>query len=136
MNKNLSEKAAHRKRLSFKELTSKNIFLCTLLCLVAGNRFFQRTVFLYFTKVVATIYFSVDAVFLEQHLRQWIAYILCIWSWNFEIYLKGIELIRNSSCSHLFDEWHFFYNKRTIAATDSFKFTVFLRVVAMRYHSY
>ena len=136
MNKNLSEKAANKKRLSSKEIASKNIFPCTLLRLIAGNRFFQRTVFLYFTKVVTAIFSSVDAVFLEQHLQQWIVYIICIWPWNFEIYLKGIELIRNSSCSHLFDEWHFFYNKRTIPATNSFKFTVFLRVVAMRYHSY
>ena len=39
----------------------------------------------------------------------------------------GIELIHKSSCSHLFDELPFFYYKRVIAATHSFKFTVFLR---------
>ena len=43
------------------------------------------------------------------------------------LFFKGIELIRNSSCSHSFDEWLFFYYKRTIAATHSFKFTVFLQ---------
>ena len=42
-------------------------------------------------------------------------------------FFKGIELIRNSSCSHPFDEWLFFYYKRVIAATHSFKFTVFLQ---------
>ena len=42
-------------------------------------------------------------------------------------FFKGIELIRNSSSSHLFDEWPSFYYKRVIAATYSFKFTVFLQ---------
>ena len=39
----------------------------------------------------------------------------------------GIELIHKSSCSHPFDELPFFYYKRVIAATQSFKFTVFLQ---------
>ena len=39
----------------------------------------------------------------------------------------GIELIHKSSCSHPFDELPFFYYKRVIAATHSFKFTVFLQ---------
>ena len=39
----------------------------------------------------------------------------------------GIELIRKSSCNHPFDDVPFFYYKRTIAATHSFKFTVFLQ---------
>ena len=39
----------------------------------------------------------------------------------------GIEFIRNSSCSHPFDEFSFFYYKRTIAARHYFKFTVFLQ---------
>ena len=38
---------------------------------------------------------------------------------------KGIELIRKSSCSHPFNELPFFYYERGIAATHSFKFTVF-----------
>ena len=42
-------------------------------------------------------------------------------------FFKGIELISNSSCSDPFDEWPIFYNKKTIAATHSFKFTVFLQ---------
>ena len=39
----------------------------------------------------------------------------------------GIELIHQSSCSHPFDELPFFYCKRVITATHSFKFTVFLQ---------
>ena len=45
----------------------------------------------------------------------------------FDRYFKGIELIHNSGFSLPFDEWPFLYYKRTIAATHSFKFTVFLR---------
>ena len=37
------------------------------------------------------------------------------------------ELIHKSSCSHPFDELPFFYYKRVIAATHSFKFTMFLK---------
>ena len=44
----------------------------------------------------------------------------------FEKYLKGIELIRNSSCRHPFDESPVFYYKRAITASHSFKFAMFL----------
>ena len=37
------------------------------------------------------------------------------------------ELILKSSCSHPFSELPFFYYKRVIAATHSFKFTMFLQ---------
>ena len=40
---------------------------------------------------------------------------------------KGIESICKSSCSHPFNELPFFYYKRAIAVTHSFKFTVFLQ---------
>ena len=43
----------------------------------------------------------------------------------FDTYLKSIQLNRNSDCSHPFDILPFFYYKRKIAATHSFKFTVF-----------
>ena len=43
------------------------------------------------------------------------------------MYLKGIELICNSSCSQTFDEWFFLYYKRTIAVMNSFKFTMSLQ---------
>ena len=39
----------------------------------------------------------------------------------------GIELIHKSNCSHQFDEFPFFYYKGVIAATHSFKFTMFLQ---------
>ena len=39
----------------------------------------------------------------------------------------GIELIHKLSCSHPFDELPFFYYKKVITATHSFKFTVFLQ---------
>ena len=39
----------------------------------------------------------------------------------------GIELIRKSSCGHPFDDLPFFYYKRVISATHSFKFTVFCK---------
>ena len=57
----------------------------------------------------------------------------------FDRYFEGIELIPpSSSCIHLFHEWSFFYYKRTIAGTHSFKFTVLCRtrVVAKGYYSY
>ena len=38
----------------------------------------------------------------------------------------GIELILKSSCGHPFTELPFFYYKRVIAATHSFKFSMFL----------
>ena len=40
---------------------------------------------------------------------------------------EDIELIRKSSCNHPFNKLSFFYNKRAIAATHSFRFTVFLQ---------
>ena len=40
---------------------------------------------------------------------------------------KGTELIRKSSCSHPLNELYFSYYEREIAATYSFKFTVFLQ---------
>ena len=38
---------------------------------------------------------------------------------------KDIELIHHSSCSHTFYKWPFFYYAKAVAATHSFKFTVF-----------
>ena len=42
-------------------------------------------------------------------------------------FFKGIELICDSSCSHLMNGPFFFYHKRVIATTHSFKFSVFLQ---------
>ena len=47
---------------------------------------------------------------------------------------KGIEFICDSCCSHPFDEWPFSYKIRAIAASHSFKFTVFFKT--WRYHKY
>ena len=84
---------------------------------------FQGTVFHYFTKVAAAIHSSMDRVFFKKSIR---IHELRIYN-VFDMYLKGIESIRNSSCSHSFDEWLFFYYKRTIKTTHSFKFTMFLQ---------
>ena len=46
-------------------------------------------------------------------------------NWSHPFFI-GIKLIQKCSCSHPFDELPFFCNKRVIAATYSFKFTVFL----------
>ena len=40
-------------------------------------------------------------------------------------FFKDIELIRNSSRSHPFDEWPFLCYEIVIAVTRSFKFTIF-----------
>ena len=42
-------------------------------------------------------------------------------------FFKGIELIHKSSCSHPLHELPFFYYKRVITDTHSFKFTVFMQ---------
>ena len=98
--KNPCEIAAHKKRLRSKVAVSKKISL------------------------------KVDALsrreqFFLQCLQSTCSHELRIYN-VFGRYLKGIELIRNSSCSHPLDEWLVFYYERTIAATHSFKFTLFL----------
>ena len=59
-----------------------------------------------------------------------------VFLWN--KHLQSSLLIDHSSCSHLFDERLFFYCKRALALSSSFKFTVFFlnrrRLVARRYH--
>ena len=57
---NLSEIVAHKKKLSSN--------VVALLCLIAGNSFFQSTVFCCFTKVVAAIHSSMDTVFFRRAL--------------------------------------------------------------------
>ena len=52
--------------------------------------------------------------------------VLCFFETIIPVF-KNIELIRHSSCSHRFNEWPFFYYKRAVAATHSFKFTGFLQ---------
>ena len=64
-----SEVATDKKRLWLKVVVFKKIILCSLLYLVAGNRFFQSTVFLYFKKVVVAIHFSMILYFLLKKGR-------------------------------------------------------------------
>ena len=106
MYKNLNEMAAHKKGLWPEVVVPKIFFLCILLCLNAGNSFFQSTVFLYFTEVVVVIHAVMDTVFiLEKHLQSWIVYIQCTWQiflfkkyWNLKgalaaIYLKSAVIV-------------------------------------------
>ena len=68
MYKNPKEIAAHKKRLPFKVVVPKKKFPQRLLGLVAGNSFFQGTVFRYFTKVAAAIHSSMVRVFFKRAL--------------------------------------------------------------------
>ena len=100
MYKNLNEMAAHEKGLWPEVVVPKIFFLCILLCLNAGNSFFQSTVFLYFTEVAAVIHSLMDTVFiLEEDLQSWIVHIQCIWQiflfkeyWNLKGALAAIYL--------------------------------------------
>ena len=83
----------------------------------------------YFKGTLTAIHLRGTVITSEGHL-QWSSI-----SWGYCVFLKqalivipffkGIELIRNSSCNHPLDELPFFYYQRVIAATHSFKFTVF-----------
>ena len=95
MHENPSEIAIHMKRLSSKVVGPEKISV-KLLRLVAGNSFFQGTMFHYFTKIATSIHCSMDAV----SFRRALAAMNCVYT----MYLKGIEFILNSSCSHPFDE--------------------------------
>ena len=77
MYKILRETAAHKKGLSSEVVVpKKRFFLCSLLCLIAENSFFQGTMFLYFTKVVAAIHSLMDTIFiLEEYLQPLINYV-------------------------------------------------------------
>ena len=84
-----------------------------LLCLVGGNSFFQSTMFLCFTKVVAVIHSLMDMLFFKRALPAWQI---------FESYWVNSQFQLQPSIP-LNDP--FFLYKRTIAATHSFRFTVF-----------
>ena len=80
MYKNFIEMTVHKKGLWFEVVVPKKHFFVSLMCLIAGNSFFQSIVFLYFTKIVTAIHFLMDTVFIiEEHLQPWINYIQCIW---------------------------------------------------------
>ena len=84
----------------------------------------------YFKVALAAIHFSCTIIFSGGHM-QWSSIFngtVFLLSKHLHSFLFiGIELIHNSSCSHPFDEFPFFYYKRVNAATHSFKFTVFLQ---------
>ena len=82
----------------------------------------------YFKGALATLHLSRTIIFSGGHL-QWSNIFNSTVSFKQALvaipFFIGIELIHKSSCSHPFDELPFFYYKRVIAATHSFKFTVF-----------
>ena len=126
--------------------SQKTFFLCSLLYLIAGNSFFQSTVFLYFTELVAAIHSLMDIAFiLGEHLVPWIIYIQFIWQmflfkayWMVPslfqestcsdlVFLRVLCFFQISTCNHPFNEWHFFYYKSVVTATYSFKTNVFFQ---------
>ena len=87
---------------------------------------FLFKVYFYFKGTLAAIHLSGTTIILGNHL-QWSSIFkgtLFLLNKHIPIF-KGIELIRKFSCSHPFNELFFFYYERAIAATHSFKFTVF-----------
>ena len=73
MHKNLCEMAAHKKGLWSDVVVPKKHFFCILLCWIVRNNFFQSTLFLYVTKVVAAIHFLMDTIFiLEERFQSWL----------------------------------------------------------------
>ena len=82
----------------------------------------------HFKGAVAAIHLNGTIVISRGHL-QWSSILKnTLFPLNRAIpFFIGIELIHKSSCSHPFDELPFFYYKRVITATHSFKFTVFLQ---------
>ena len=105
MYKNYSEIAAHKKRLWSKVSPNKTFFpfppLVTVFNLREGS--FSETVFLYFTKIVATIHFSVETVFLRRALGA----INCVYT----MYFKGAD------CSRLNPGWSFMVTCLNICQT-------------------
>ena len=99
MFKNLSEIEARKKDFdpSSVVVPKKLFFSFRLLYLIAGNRFFQSTVFLYFTKVVAANHSSMDTVFFRSAL----ATINCKYTMYLtDISISGALLFQRSTCDH------------------------------------
>ena len=104
--------------------------LATISCIYKMYwQIFLFNAYFYFKGTLTAIHLSGTTIILGGHLQ---------WSSTFKVLVlsqalalipifKGIELIRKSSCSHPFNELPFFYWKRAIAATRSFKFIVFLQ---------
>ena len=127
MYKNLSEMAAHKKGPWSEVVVPKNIlFFNSFMCLIAGNNFFQSTVFPYFTKVVTAIHSLMNTVFItEERLQPWINYIQRFWQiflfkayYYFKrvlavIYLNGTVIISGGHLqwSSIFKGTVFLWNK-------------------------
>ena len=84
----------------------------------------------YFKGALAAIHLSWTIIFLEATCSDLVfSMVLCSFKQALAVisFFIGIELIHKSSCSHPFHDLPFFYDKRVIAATHSFKFTVLLQ---------
>ena len=138
MYKNLSEMAAHKKGLWSEVVVPKNIFFYSFMCLIAGNSFFQSTVFPYFTKVVTAIHSLMDTVFIiEERLQPWINYIQRIWQillfkayYYFKrvlaaIYLNGTVII---SGGHL--QWSSIFNCTVFLWNKHLQSSLFSRILS------
>ena len=89
---------------------------------------FLRKAYCYFTGALAAIYLSGTVIISEGQLQWFNGY--CVFlkqALAVKVFFKGIELIRNSSCSYPFNVWPFFCYKNTIAATHFFKLTMVLQ---------
>ena len=136
MYKNLSEIEVHKKRVWSKVVLPKKYFSLQVTAFSRREQFFSGyCASLSHKSNCGHSCLNGYGIFLESTY----SHKLCIHN-VFDKYLKSIELICNSSCSHPVDECPFFYYKRTIAAKHSHKFTMSYskscRVAASRYHIY
>ena len=95
---------------------------CELCIYNVFDRYFFLTAYCYFKGALGATHLSGNIIISGGHL-QWSSIFKgtgFLWKKIF----RGIELIRNSSCSHAFDELPFINFKKVISATHSFKFTV------------
>ena len=92
----------------------------------------------YFTGELGAIHLSGTVIISGGHLQWSQGYCISLKQEPVVIpFFKDIELIRNSSCSHPFNEWPFFYYKKAIARilSDLLRFYK-AGILAMSYHSY
>ena len=123
MYENLTEIEVHKNRVWSKVVVPNKMFFLVGYCVQSQGTFFLRYSVSLFHKS------SCGLSFLNRYgIFQKSPYSHKLRIYNvFDRYLKGIELICNSSCSQPFDEWFFLYYKRTIAVMNSFKFTMSLQ---------
>ena len=101
------------------------------------HSFFQGTVFLYFTKLVAAIHCLMNTVFIsEQHLQPWIVYIQCIWQiFLFKAYcnLKGTLAAIHLNGTIIISGEHFRRPLLFSRVLSFFEITTFNRLYFQRY---